>query len=142
MIPPSSSRVREEMALGGAVVSIFRSHSRGSGKSKSGNRITGVGRVGWKKVEGFFFSPPLAEDTFDGKAFLLLPRRNSLQQIFLGKPRTRRRRREEVPTKPFSQSTLFESAIALSNELTIRYTFHVLLSYIEKKGKLDGTKYV
>lgn len=26
-------------------VSIFRSHSRGSGKSKSGNRITGVGRV-------------------------------------------------------------------------------------------------
>lgn len=95
--------IKEEMTLS---VSIFWSHNRGSGKSKNGNRITGVGRVEWKKVERFFFSQ-------GGYVVLLLPRRNSptnLPREASNSSKTPRR----SPNEAFFPipSTLFESAIA------------------------------
>lgn len=117
-------------------VSIFRSHSRGSGKPKSGNRITGVGMHGMEEGREFFFSrrgirstgrhpPPSAEE---------------LQQIFLGKPRTRRSAAKKSRRSLFSNPVYFIwECYSISSLLS---TFRVLLSCTEKKKLLGGTKYV
>jgi len=85
------------------VVSIFRSHSRGSGKPKSGNRITGVGCLGWKKVESFFFSREGIRSTGRRPP----PSAEELQQIFLGKPRTRRSATKKSRRSLFSNPVYF-----------------------------------
>lgn len=127
----SLRRVLERRNGARCAVSIFRSHSRGSGKPTSGNRITGVGvgHVGWKKVKGFFLlrkirstgrrPPPSAE----ALALTNLPREAS------NSSKTPRRSPDEaffpIP------SALFENAIAPASLLPS--FLRSILSYIEKK---------